>query len=163
MTDSFLRFLKTEPSGTNLETSSRLSPRYGYPPSIPYSAWSLRHDDLYQLRWGLYQGMDPVAVGHAKVSDLVSRFARLLKLERQHRERLAAVWLDSTATELLSALDQETSIKWEDLPDKADGDWSVASRSAALLVGANLCEVSVTRIRLSEYGDKLLAESSSAD
>lgn len=165
MTDSFLKFLKTEPSGTNLETSSRSSPRRGYPPSIQYSAWSLPHDDLYQVefRWGLYRGVDPFAVGQAKVSDIVSMFAPLLKLQRQYRERLAAVWLDTTAQELLSALDQETSIKWEDLPDNTGGDWSVASRSAALLVGANLCEVSSTRIRLSEYGDKLLAESSSVD
>ena len=82
-----------------------------------------------------------------------------MKLERQHRERLAAVSLDPTAQKLLHALDRETSIRWEDLPDRAEGDWSEASRSAALLAGANLCEVSPTRIRLNEYGDKMLAES----
>ena len=84
----------------------------------------------------------------------------LPKLERQHRERLAAVSLDPVAKRLLNALDRETSIKWAELPDKAEGDWSEASRAAALLAGANLCEVSPTRIRLSEYGDKLLAEES---
>ena len=30
-------------------------------------------------------------------------------------------------------------------------------RSVVLLAGANLCEASPTRLRLSEYGDKLLA------
>lgn len=86
----------------------------------------------------------------------------LLKLERRHRERVAAVSLDPVAKRLLNALDRETSIKWADLPDKAEGDWSEASRAAALLAGANLCEVSPTRIRLSEYGDKLLTEDSEA-
>ena len=84
----------------------------------------------------------------------------LPKLERQHRERLAAVALDLAAKKLLNALDRETSVKWDDLPDKADSDWSEASRAAALLARANLCDVSPTRIRLSEYGDKLLAEES---
>ena len=84
----------------------------------------------------------------------------LSKLHRQRQERLAAVCLDRHAQNLLNALDRETSIRWEDLPHRADSDWSEASRAAALLVGANLCEVSPTRIRLSEYGDKLLAESS---
>lgn len=88
------------------------------------------------------------------------QFDNLPKLERQHRERLAAVALDPAAKKLLNALDRETSVKWEDLPDKTGGDWSEASRAAALLTGANLCEVSPTRIRLSEYGDKLLAEES---
>ena len=87
----------------------------------------------------------------------------LQKLQRQHRERLAAVSLDPAAQKLLNALDMETSIRWEDLPDKTEGGWSEAARSAALLAGANLCEVSPTRIRLTEYGDKLLAESPSAD
>ena len=91
---------------------------------------------------------------------LASQFDNLPKLERQHRERLAAVSLDEAAKRLLNALDRETSIKWDDLPEKADCDWSEASRAAALLTGANLCEVSPTRIRLSEYGDKLLAEES---
>ena len=91
---------------------------------------------------------------------LASQFENLPKLERQHRERLAAVSLDPPAKRLLNTLDRETSIKWDDLPDKAGCDWGEASRAAALLAGANLCEVSPTRIRLSEYGDKLLAEES---
>ncbi len=91
---------------------------------------------------------------------LASQFDNLPKLERQHRERLAAVSLDEAAKRLLNTLNRETSIKWDDLPEKADCDWSEASRAAALLARANLCEVSPTRIRLSEYGDKLLAEES---
>ena len=113
------------------------------------------------LRWGVHQGLnpEPVARGQVDFPAFVLRFAELLKLERQHRERLAAVALDEDAQRLLNALDQETSIRWEDLLEKTEGDWGVASRSAALLVAANLCEVSPTRIRLNEYGDKLLADS----
>ena len=72
---------------------------------------------------------------------------------------MAAVFLDQPALNLLNALDREISIRWENLPDRTKSDWSETSRAAALLAGANLCEVSPTRIRLSEYGNKLLAES----
>lgn len=147
-------FLNTEPLGTNLDT--RQSFGYFYPLSVRY-----RH---LVLSWGLHQDTNPVPLAAGQVDFLA--FARrtegLVKLERQHRERLAAVALDTGAKTLLSALDRETSIRWEDLPDRAGGDWSEASRSAALLAGANLCDVSPTRIRLNEHGDKLLAESSQA-
>ena len=109
------------------------------------------------------QRMLQFTFGQVDSSEFESRVADLLKLDRQHRERLAAVWLDQAAQNLLSALDRETSIRWEDLPDRAECDWSEASRSAALLAGANLCEVSPTRIRLSDHGDRLLAELSLAD
>lgn len=92
-----------------------------------------------------------------------SGLEELIKLERQRREREAGVWLDPIAQKLLSALDKETSIRWEDIPDKAECAWTEAVRAASLLVGSNICEVSPTRIRLSEYGDKLLAELSSAE
>ncbi len=112
--------------------------------------------------WNMHLGTNsiPLAFGQADAWPLASRIANLLKLERQHRERVAAVSLDPTAKKLLNALDRETSFKWGDLPEKADCDWSAASRAAALLARANLCEVSPTRIRLSEHGDKLLAEES---
>ena len=144
----------TELSGANPD--SRPPSGYGYIQSIPYPQWS--------LRWGLYQERNstPIAYGQVDFSALAGRVADLIKLERQHRERLAAVSLDPAAQKLLSALDRETSIRWQDLPDRAECGWSEASRSAALLAGANLCEASPTRIRLNEYGDKLLAESSSA-
>ena len=60
------------------------------------------------------------------------QFDNLPKLERQHRERLAAVALDPAAKKLLNALDRETSVKWEDLPDKTGGrlERGVQSRSA---------------------------------
>ena len=115
-----------------------------------------------RLLWEVYQDSNPAPMASGQVDYLAfaTRLKDLLKLERQHRERLAGVSLDPTAQKLLCALDRETSIRWEDIPEKAESDWSEASRSAALLVGANLCEVSPTRIRLNEYGDKLLAESS---
>lgn len=117
------------------------------------------------FRWGVHQdpNPEPFVQGQADLHSFLLRVTDLLKLERQHRDRLAAVALDEDAQQLLNTLDQETSIRWEDLLEKTEGDWGVASRSAALLVGANLCEVSPTRIRLNEYGDKLLAESSMTD
>ena len=80
------------------------------------------------------------------------------KLERQHRERLAGVWLDPAARKLLNALNRETSIRWENIPDRAECGWSEAARATALLAGANLCEASPTRIRLSSYATELLAD-----
>ena len=84
---------------------------------------------------------------------------KLSKSQRQHRERLAAVCLDEHARKLLHALDKETSIRWENLPDRVESDWSDASKAAALLSGAHLCEAGPNRIRISQYGDQLLAES----
>ncbi len=146
-------FPNTELAGANLEAGS--VPQFHYPRLIP------RHS--LSLKWRLHQDVNPapIAFGQVDFAEFVSRLDSLLKLQRQHREKLAAVSLDPDAQRLLSALDQETSIRWEDLPDRAGCDWSAASRSAALLAGANLCEASPTRIRLNEYGDKLLAESSS--
>ena len=144
----------TEPLGINLDVRSSLG--FGYKPSDIYSGWT--------YRWSVQPSIDsePTAFGQVDLYALLRRIADLQKLERQHRERLAAVALDTAAQRLLSSLDRETSVKWEDLPTKADGDWSEACRSAALLAGANLCEVSPTRFRLNEYGDKLLAESTLA-
>ena len=90
--------------------------------------------------------------------NLSNGLAELSKSQRQHGERLAAVLLDQPALNLLYALDRETSIRWENLPDRTKSDWSDASRAAALLAGAHLCEAGPNRIRLSEYGNKLLTE-----
>ena len=149
-------FPKTEPSGMNQELRS--SSNYDQPSSIPpIPRW--------RLGLNLIQDTNPKPVASRQVDywAFERRLAGLLKLERQYQDRLSAVALDQTAQKLLNALNLETSVKWEGLPDKADCDWSEASKAAALLVGANLCEVSPTRIRLSEYGDRLLAESSPAD
>lgn len=116
-----------------------------------------------RFRWGTYQDKQssPIASGQTTVQDVASRMVGLLKLERQYQERMAGVSLDSDAQKLLSVLDRETSIKWDDILDKAEGDWSDMSRAIALLAGANLCEASPTRLRLSENGVRLLAELSS--
>ena len=117
------------------------------------------------FRWGVYRDTnpEPLAFGQVSYLGLRRRLAELQKLERQHRERLAAVSLDPAAQKLLSALDRETSIRWEELPDRVQSDWHESCRAAALLAWANLCEASPTRIRLNEYGDKLLAESFPTD
>ena len=141
----------TGSSGTNPWT--KLPSHFALPLKI-------MHPEL-SLRWGLYNGTDamPVSYGQVDALTLINRVSGLLKLESQHRERLAAVSMDPGAKRLLCALDRETSIKWEDLPTSAKSDWVEASRAAALLAGANLCDVSPTRIRLSEIGDKVLAGS----
>ena len=127
----------------------------------PFQMMVNRSYPITQERYQLQdEGPIFVAPGQVDFSYQTSGFSELIKLERQRREREAGVWLDSAAQKLLSALDRETSIRWEDIPDMAECDWSEATRAAALLAGANLCEVSPTRIRLSEYGVKLLAESS---
>lgn len=152
MTDTFLN---TEPTRTTLEPKRF----YGNPylQNASNSDWS--------LQWSLHQNMNPnpAAFGQMDMRVFASTIVELIKLKRQHQERLAAVWLDEAAQRLLGALDQETSIRWEDLPNKAECDWNEASRSAALLVGANLCEVSPTRIRLNDYGDKWLAATSPSE
>ena len=116
-------------------------------------------------RWGVYRGSnpEPIVYGQVDFFSLVNLLVDQQKLIRQHREHLAAVSLDATAQKLLGVLDQETSIRWEDLPDKVEGDWPESCRAAALLAAANLCEAGPTRLRLNEYGDKLLAELSADD
>ena len=144
--------LTTEPLGTSLDSQSSFG--FGHELSHIPSGWS--------FRWSVHPvaHSEPAAVGQVDYYALLRRLADLQKLERQHQERLAGVALDAVAQRLLNSLDRETSIKWEDLPIQADGDWSEVCRSAALLAGANLCEVSPTRLRLNEGGDKLLSESS---
>ena len=146
----------TAPNNKLPETNEETRPFFGFDnlTDAMYPGWS--------FHWGVHQGLNPEPFVQGKID--FTTFARTLvdlqKLERQHRDHLAAVSLDPTAQRLLNALDNETSIRWEDIPDRTESDWVEASRSAALLVGANLCEVSPTRIRLNEYGDNLLAESS---
>ncbi len=143
----------TEWSGIDLETGS--SDYFEQPTSFPH----------FSLRWDVFRnsGSDvevPVVSGRVDLSALARWFVEMQKLERQNQERLAAVYLDPTARQLLDALDRKTSIRWEELPNMIEGEPHDALRSVVRLAGANLCEASPTRIRLSEYGDKLLAESS---
>lgn len=105
----------------------------------------------------------PVASGQGDLSAFARWAVELQKLERQNREHLAAVYMNSTARQLLDALDRKTSIKWENLLDEVEGESPDILRAVVLLAGANLCNASPTRLRLSEYGDKLLAESSAAE
>ena len=143
----------TEWSETGLETSS--SGYLDQPVSLSH----------FSLRWGVFKnsGSDvevPVVFGQGDLSALARWVVEVQKLERQKQERLAAVYLDPTAQQLIDALDRKTSIRWEDLPNMVEGKQHDILRSVVLLAGANLCEASPTRLRLSEYGDKLLSESS---
>lgn len=134
-------------------------------PTLPSGFTYSMNAPRFWLQWAVRQEANsvPLASGQTDLRPFLTHLQHMTKLQRQHGERLAAVSLDKPALNLLNALDRETSIRWEDLPNRAESDWSEASRGAALLAGANLCEVSPTRIRLSEYGDKLLAESSLND
>lgn len=174
MNDSYTRAADTANMNTGASPTWIKGPEQ---PDLPISSWwnvaptgSSPSDLQGQVRptpvwsWGLYR--DDVTVRQGQIMDIsafASRVAALLKLERQQSERLAAVSLDPCARDLMGALDEETSIKWEDVPDRVKCDWSEALRSAVILAGANLCEASPTRIRLSEYGAKLLAESAPPD
>ena len=155
--------------------NSQLSGRthLGFGPGAVGSVSSRKYGDLGRLepidlrstlnyRWGVYSGAnpEPLAFGQVSYRHLERALMELQKLRRQHQELLAAVSLDPVAQRLLSILDRETSIRWEDLPDRVESNWGESSRAAALLAGANLCEASATRIRLNEYGDRMMAESS---
>ena len=110
-----------------------------------------------------FTGEAPVAFGQGGFLALARWVVEMQKLERQNQERLAAVYLDPIARQLLNVLNRKTSIKWEDLPDVVEGESPDILRSVVLLAGANLCDASPSRLRLSEYGDELLAESSVAE
>ena len=80
------------------------------------------------------------------------------KRERQHGLRMAGVWLDDGAVQLLTKLEEESSVTWESLPESVGSDsWEDAVRAALLLSCAGLCEAGRRRLRLSEYGVRLLA------
>lgn len=116
-----------------------------------------------KLDWSVREPLDdqPIIVGRTDYWPFVTRLFEVQKHEGQHRERLAALALDEHAKKLLDVLDQETSIKWDELQEVVDGEWSDVARSVAILAAAHLCETSPTRMRLSEYGDNWLAEASS--
>ena len=141
-----------------VQSDLQAMPWWGVPPtnSSPndqlvqgHSTWSL----------GLFKDREAVAFGQIDFSAFATWAAGLQKLQRQNRERVAAVYLDSTAMRLLGALDRETSIRWEELTDAVGCELHEVIRSVALLSGANLCDASPTRLRLSEHGDRLVAES----
>ncbi len=138
----------SETSATNLETNSP-------------SDYGVANRSVFQplsFQWRIVHDSKPTPVAYGQVGylALVSRFSDLLKLERQIKERTAAVSLNSGALQLMDALDKETSIRWEDLPERSGGDWMEACRAATLLAGANLCDASPTRLRLTEHGHRML-------
>lgn len=135
---------------TNLSVANPLMPSwFGYPYAL--RDWRLNLELQPPTNESAYFATVPFA-------PWLRRMAELQKLEERSRERLAGVWLDEDAQRLLGVLDRETSVPWEDLPDKTGSEWSEVCRSVGRLAGANLCEVSSNRFRLSDYGDELLAE-----
>lgn len=146
-------YLMAPGSGTDLEKPSSDNDYL----TVPF------HSHL-SFRWDVLENTGTLIASGQEDFLAFARWAvGLQKLERQNRDRLAAVYMNSTARQLLDALDRKTSIKWENLLDEVEGEYPDILRSVVLLAGANLCDASPNRLRLSEYGDKLLAESSAAE
>ena len=152
-TSSGYGYLMAPGSGTDIEKTSSDNDYL----TVPF------HSHL-SFRWDVFENTGTLIASGQEGFLAFARWAvGLQKLERQNRDRLAAVYMNSTARQLLDALDRKTSIKWENLLDEVEGEYPDILRSVVLLAGANLCDASPNRLRLSEYGDKLLAESSAAE
>ena len=80
-------------------------------------------------------------------------------LDRGQRDRVAEVAGDHTAQQVLDLLDHNTSIRWGDLAEQTGLVWPDVCRSVAFLTRAGICEPGPKRVRLSELGAILLAES----
>ena len=85
------------------------------------------------------------------------------KLDRGQRDRVAEVASDQTARQVLDLLDQNTSIRWGDLVEQTGLAWPDVCRSVAFLTRAGICEPGPIRVRLSELGAILLAESTPSE
>ena len=81
------------------------------------------------------------------------------ELDRGKRDRIAEVASDPTARQVLDVLDQNTSVSWGDLAEQTGLVWPDVCRSVAFLTRAGICEPGPKRVRLSELGAILLAES----
>ena len=81
------------------------------------------------------------------------------ELDRGEGDRIAELAGDHTAQQVLELLDQHTSIRWEDLVELTGLAWPDVCRSVAFLTRAGICEPGPKRVRLSESGAILLAES----
>ena len=119
------------------------------------------HLPVRRGQWRSQQGNELFAFTQEDFRPFVRRIMAVhesQELQKQQGARLAAVSLDATAPKLLDALNRKTSIRWGDLPNVVEGEWEDVLRSVVLLSGANLCEASPTRLRLSEHGERLLAD-----
>ncbi len=79
--------------------------------------------------------------------------------DRLQRNRVAEVASDQMALQVLDLLDQNTSMRWEDLAEQTKMSWADVCRSVAFLTRAGICEPGPVRVRLSRKGALLLAES----
>ena len=98
-----------------------------------------------------------VASGVQDWRTIERRLGALAKFERQIQDKIAASALDTAAASLLRLLDEETSLRWEELADKSGLNWPDISRGLSILSGAQLCEPNVSRIRISDAGDRALS------
>lgn len=89
---------------------------------------------------------------------LRERMAVLESLEHRQQLRLAGVLLSETALKMLYALNQDISIRWEDLPGKTGSDWEEVCSSVALLAGSHLCESTPNWCTISDYGTSYVGE-----
>ena len=84
-------------------------------------------------------------------------------LSLRQRKRLAGVALDQAASKLFAVLDENTSVRWVDLVEQTDLTWPDVCRGIAVLVDAGMCQPGPSRVRLTETGASILAESRGAN
>ena len=88
-----------------------------------------------------------------------NKFAASTHLSLHQRKRLAGVALDHAASVLFAVLDENTSVRWIDLVEHTDLTWPDVCRGIAVLVDAGICQPGPSRVRLTETGANMLAES----
>ena len=99
-----------------------------------------------------------VSTGTMPIESIMTRLDELMRFERSIQDLAAGVALDPVANQLLKALDDDTSLRWDTLRDRIGMDWSDICRGVSLLSGAHLCQPGSVRVRLTERADRLLAE-----
>lgn len=87
------------------------------------------------------------------------KFAASTHLSLHQRKRSAGVALDQAASMLVAVLDEKTSVRWIDLVEHTNLTWPDVCRGIAVLVDAGMCQPGPSRVRLTETGASILAES----
>lgn len=92
-----------------------------------------------------------------KVAVPAGKSETLEKMRRRRRDALAGVYLDQNADSVLMLLNRVTAISWEELQRSLGIGWPETCRGVAMLASAGLCDVGSSTLRLSEFGDGVIA------
>ena len=103
------------------------------------------------LESGRFIPRHPSSPQMAAVNTIVDAVEELRARDMYRHDYMGAVQLNPTARKLFAALDRETSIRWEDLPDRCGEDWTAICKAVAVLSRAGLCEAD-QRLRISVHG-----------